>query len=126
MIDLRSHDGDPGDKQLVQAAGMKYVQLPMTTRVAPTAAMIQHFLATVETPENQPVYVHCVGGRHRTGVMTAIYRMTQDGWSADQAFSEMKQYNFGAAFLHPEFAKFVYASRPDRAPAGSTQIAAVR
>ena len=105
---------------------MKHVQIPMTTCVVPTAAMIQDFLTTVETPENQPVYVHCVGGRHRTGVMTAIYRMTQDVWSADEAFSEMKQYNFGAAFLHPEFAKFVSECRPDMAPAGSTQIAAVR
>jgi len=40
--------------------------------------------------------------------MTAAYRITQDGWTADRAFQEMKQYNFGADFLHPEFKKFVY------------------
>ena len=39
------------------------------------------FLKIVNDPKNQPVYVHCVGGRHRTGVMTAIYRMTVDKWS---------------------------------------------
>ena len=54
------------------------------------------------------VVVHCVGGKHRTGVMTAVYRMTNDGWSADQAFREMKQFNFGLDFLHSEFKKFVY------------------
>jgi protein tyrosine/serine phosphatase len=54
------------------------------------------------------VYVHCVGGRHRTGVMTAVYRMIQDRWTADQAFQEMERYKFGADFLHPEFKKFVY------------------
>jgi protein tyrosine/serine phosphatase len=52
--------------------------------------------------------VHCVGGRHRTGVMTAVYRLTHDAWTADRAFSEMKQYKFGADFLHPEFKTFVY------------------
>lgn len=63
----------------------------------------------VNDPANQPVYVHCVGGRHRTGVMTAVYRMIQDSWSPDQAFEEMKQYKYEADFLHPEFKKFVYA-----------------
>ena len=46
---------------------------------------------------------------HRTGVMTAVYRMTADGWTADKAFPEMKQYKFGIDFLHPEFKRFVYA-----------------
>jgi tyrosine-protein phosphatase SIW14 len=63
----------------------------------------------VNDPANQPVYVHCVGGKHRTGVMTAVYRMTQDGWTADQAFKEMKQFKFGADFLHKEFKEFVYS-----------------
>jgi hypothetical protein len=40
--------------------------------------------------------------------MTAAYRMTQDGWTADQAFKETKQYKFGADFLHPEFKAFIY------------------
>ena len=66
------------------------------------------FLKVVNDPKNQPVYVHCVGGRHRTGVMTAIYRMTIDKWTSDQAFNEMKQYKFGSAFLHPEFKAFVF------------------
>ena len=48
--------------------------------------------------------------------MTAVYRMTRDGWGADQAFKEMKQYKFGSDFLHPEFKRFVYAFNvePDR------------
>ena len=40
--------------------------------------------------------------------MTAIYRMTIDKWTSDQAFNEMKQYKFGSAFLHPEFKAFVF------------------
>ena len=44
--------------------------------------------------------------------MTAAYRMTAEGWNAQKAFAEMKQYNFGADFLHPEFKKFVYSFQP--------------
>lgn len=112
VINLTSHDSKPDEQQVVQQAGMKYVQIPMTTSVPPTSEQITQFLSLVNDPANQPVYVHCVGGKHRTGVMTAVYRMNQDGWSADQAFKEMKEYKFGADFLHPEFKKFVYEYHP--------------
>ena len=92
---------------------MKYVQIPMTTHKVPSSSELAQFLDIVDNPANQPVYVHCVGGRHRTGVMTAVYRMTQDGWTPDQAFREMKQYKFGADFLHSEFKEFVYAYHVD-------------
>lgn len=125
VIDLRGDDYDPAEQQLVSNAGMKYVRMPMTTRTAPTEQQIADFLALVKDPASQPVYVHCVEGRHRTGVMTAIYRMTVDGWTADRAFNEMKQYKFGMDFLHPEFKRFVYAYHPAApAPAPTpTQVA---
>ena len=109
LINLTSDDADPQEQRLAEQAGMKYFQIPMTTHEPPTSAQLARFLKLVNDPASQPVYVHCVGGRHRTGVMTAAYRMTQDGWTADQAFKEMKQYKFGADFLHPEFKKFVYS-----------------
>jgi protein tyrosine/serine phosphatase len=64
--------------------------------------------------------VHCAGGKHRTGVMTAVYRMANDGWSSDQAFKEMKSYKFGADFLHSEFKQFVYTFRTEPATASPT------
>src|SRR4029078_516038 len=102
---------------------MRYVQIPMTTRVAPTASQLAQFLAVVNDPANQPVYVHCVGGKHSTGVMTAVYRMTSEKCSADQAFQEMKKYKFGADFLHPEFKSFVYSYHP--AAAAPPEVLAV-
>ncbi len=106
-IDL-TKDGDPAEAAQAERAGLKFVRIPMTTHEPPTTAQIAQFLSIVDDPANQPVYVHCQGGRHRTGVMTAIYRMTDDRWTADRAFAEMKQYKFGADFLHPEFKSFVY------------------
>jgi tyrosine-protein phosphatase SIW14 len=107
VIDLQK-DGDEDEPGLVESAGMKYIRIPMTTRVPPTSEQLAHFLALVNDPASQPVYVHCKEGRHRTGVMTAVYRMTKDRWTADQAFDEMKDYKFGWDFLHPEFKRFVY------------------
>jgi uncharacterized protein (TIGR01244 family) len=109
IINLTSEDAQANERAMTEAAGMRYVNIPMTTHVVPTAAQIKQFLAIVTDAAAQPVYVHCVGGRHRTGVMTAVYRMAADGWSAAQAVAEMKQYKFGLDFLHPEFKNFVMA-----------------
>jgi len=108
VIDLQ-RDFDPAEQKLVEAAGMKFHRIGMSTRIAPTKEQLTSFLKLVNDPANQPVYVHCAGGRHRTGVMTAAYRITHDKWNAEQAFKEMKQCKFGADFLHPEFKQFVYA-----------------
>jgi tyrosine-protein phosphatase SIW14 len=123
VIDLQK-DGDEDEAGLVERAGMKYVRIPMTTRVAPTAEQLAQFLSLVNDPASQPVYVHCKEGRHRTGVMTAVYRMTAHGWNADQAFKEMKDYRFGWDFLHPEFKRFVYAYKPVDALVASDASAA--
>ena len=41
--------------------------------------------------------------------MTAVYRMEHDGWTAEQAYQEMKRYKFGSSIWHPQFKDFVYA-----------------
>jgi tyrosine-protein phosphatase SIW14 len=112
VIDL-TKDGDTKEPSVVQSLGMKFYRIPMTTRETPSAETIALFLGLVNDPANQPVYVHCQGGRHRTGLMTALYRMTHEGWSGDKAFAEMKQYKFGADYLHPEFKRFVLNYHPD-------------
>ena len=51
-----------------EAGGMLFHRIPMTTHTAPTDEQLARFLDIVSNPTNQPVYAHCAGGRHRTGV----------------------------------------------------------
>jgi protein tyrosine/serine phosphatase len=97
----------------VQSAGMKFVRIPLTTSAAPAQAAVDKFLSLVDDPANQPVYVHCQGGRHRTGVMTAVYRITHDHWTSDRAFAEMVQFQFKKGFVsHDALKNFVYNFTP--------------
>jgi protein tyrosine/serine phosphatase len=107
VIDL-TKDGRSEEGYLVERAGMKFYRIPMTTDDTPSTAQITQFLKLVNDPANFPVYVHCQGGRHRTGAMTAVYRMTNDGWSAERAYQEMKQYHFEGFPGHPVLKSFVY------------------
>jgi protein-tyrosine phosphatase len=112
VIDLQADGHNQDEEQLVKNAGMQFYRIPMTTHVPPTIEQLAKFMGIVTDAARQPVYVHCAGGKHRTGVMTAVYRMERHGWTTDQAFKEMQQYKFGVSMLHPEFKKFVYEYRP--------------
>jgi protein tyrosine/serine phosphatase len=110
-IDLQA-DGPSNEAGYTKTAGMNFVRIGMTTTKAPTDAQVERFLDIVTNPANQPVFVHCAGGRHRTGTMTALYRMTSDGWTAAQAYNEMKQYRFEGFPDHPVLRNYVYAYTP--------------
>ena len=107
VVDLRN-DPLKNSQQLAEQAGLKYINLPMSDRSYPAPDRAERFLKIVNDQDNWPVFVHCAGGRHRTGAMTAVYRMTVDGWNADQAYSEMKQYDFYSAWGHGALKKYVF------------------
>ena len=115
VIDLQK-DGPSSEASTVTAAGMKFFRIGMTTSQAPTDAQIAQFFEIVNNPANQPVFVHCAGGRHRTGTMTALYRMTNEGWTPAQAYNEMKQYRFEGFPDHPVLRNYVYAYKPGPLP----------
>jgi len=107
VIDLQE-GGEPSEQRNVEAAGLKFFRIGMSDSSWPSREKADQFLKIVNEPANQPVFIHCHGGKHRAGIMTAIYRMTHDGWSADQAYDEMKQYGFESGFGHGSLKDYVY------------------
>ena len=95
------------EKRNAEAAGIRYVSIPMSDSRRPDNAQIEQFMKLVNEPATGKFFVHCIGGRHRTGVMGAVYRMKQYGWSFDQAYNEMKQYDFYTRFGHGALKDFV-------------------
>lgn len=109
VIDLRK-DSEEGSPERARAEGLRYFNIPLTTKRAATDEQAEYFLKLVNDPANWPVYVHCKGGRHRTGEMTAVYRITRDGWTARQAYEEMKRYDFEDSFFYPRsLKKYVFS-----------------
>lgn len=116
-------DGDKNAEKEAKAAGLNFFRLPMSDKDAPDDATVQKFLALANDPANQPIFVHCKGGRHRTGLVTAVYRMTHDGWNADKAFDEMKKFDFSYGFGHGDLKDYVYnysAHNPQNTVVGAT------
>ncbi|HEX5709037.1 MAG TPA: tyrosine-protein phosphatase [Pyrinomonadaceae bacterium] len=93
VIDLR-RDKKRDAPAWAREQGLQYFNLPLEAGKPANDTETEQFLKLVNDPANWPVYVHCKGGRHRTGALTAVYRITHDGWTADQAFKEMLDYDF--------------------------------
>ncbi len=106
VIDLRD-DSEAYEKPAVEAAGMRYVNIPMDDKSYPKAGQIEAFLKLVDNPEIGSFYVHCAGGRHRTGVVGAVYRFMHNQWNYDQAYAEMKRYDFYSRWGHGPMKQFV-------------------
>ncbi|HEY0366808.1 MAG TPA: tyrosine-protein phosphatase, partial [Pyrinomonadaceae bacterium] len=93
VIDLQNEPTDY-EKRDVEALGMKYVNIPMSDTSYPEQAKIDEFLKLVNDPATGKFFVHCAGGRHRTGVMGAVYRFNHNNWNYDQVYAEMKKFDF--------------------------------
>ena len=74
----------------VEAAGMRYVSVPMDGWSAPSQQQISKILAVLDS--GQPVFVHCRGGRDRTGTAIACYRIWHDRWENEKALAEAASY----------------------------------
>ncbi|HKY42669.1 MAG TPA: tyrosine-protein phosphatase [Pyrinomonadaceae bacterium] len=106
VIDLRE-DTEPYSKAQAEAAGMRYVNIPMIAKKYPESSQVEQFIKLVDDPSTGKFYVHCAGGRHRTGAMGAVYRFNHYNWNFDQVYAEMKKYDFYTRWGHGDFKKFV-------------------
>lgn len=81
-----------------EAAGLTYIKLPVQADVLgsepPTDEQVKTFFDVVLDPSKQPVYMHCMGGKDRTGTLGAVYRMEMDGWTNGEAIEEMQAFGF--------------------------------
>ena len=106
VIDL-TEDPKEEERSAVESAGMKYVHIPMIEKKYPTEEATSTFLKVANDPTTGKFFLHCAGGRHRTGAMGAVYRYQNYNWTFDQVYAEMKKYDFYTSWGHGAFKDFV-------------------
>jgi protein tyrosine/serine phosphatase len=125
VIDLQAKP-EPEERGMVESLGMRYVNIPMVDKSYPKPEWVAAFIKTVDDPATGKFFVHCAGGRHRTGSMGAVYRMEKYGWGYEQVYAEMKQFDFYTSWGHGDFKTFVqdYAKQVQGRQAEPTAAAA--
>lgn len=77
--------------------------------------VIDDFLKLCDDPGNYPILIHCLAGLHRTGVLTAVYRMEYEGWSPAEAMRELRANGYGdrkATTANDYILEYLYQYRP--------------
>ena len=106
IVDLRD-DPQSYAKRAVEALGMHYVNIPMSDSSYPKEAQIETFLNLLNDPDSGKLYIHCAGGRHRTGVIGAVYRYKTYNWDYEQVYKEMKAFDFYTRWGHGSMKDYV-------------------
>jgi uncharacterized protein (TIGR01244 family) len=111
VIDLRQESprSSKAEEQTVEAAGMRYVNVPLSDIWAPSDKQMAKVLALVDDSAS-PVFVHCRRGADRTGTVIACYRIAHDGWSNREALREATSY--GMSWLEFAMQRYVLAFHP--------------
>jgi len=92
VIDMRG-GSNKTEESAVAKLGMKYVSIPWHCPF-PTDGPFAHFLKVIDDNPGEKIFVHCRLGDDRTGLAIATYRMSNEGWSPDEAMNEMKEFGF--------------------------------
>ena len=74
------------EKSLVEAAGMRYVNIPVASG-APKPEQVDAFIKAVNDATNQPMLIHCASA-NRVGAFWMIYRAVEQSWPEDKALEE--------------------------------------
>ena len=113
-FDLEEPDG-AFEADYVRELGARYVQWPLGDEPYwpwPTPWLLEEFLKLLDDPANRPVIVHCMGGRHRTGTLAALFRLEYDRWPVERALAEMYVFDFGDPIPVHEHNLRTYLPRP--------------
>jgi uncharacterized membrane protein YkoI len=97
----------------------------MTGHHPPDDQAVGEILSIIQSAK-EPVYVHCSAGKHRVGMIAALYRIRVQGWPKEQAWAEQQSFGFGMPEEHPELYAYVYGERKTKEgkPAALTGLSA--
>ena len=90
IINLRETDSDP---KPAQGTGLILRRVPMYTGKIKEDEIIA-VMRMLKT-EEKPILVHCRHGADRTGLVMALYRMLDQGWTREEALAELKKGGYG-------------------------------
>ncbi len=113
------------ESEVCRQEGVKYVLLTWAGErglLARTESTPEHrpqviddFLKLCDDQSNYPILIHCLAGLHRTGILTAVYRMEYEGWSPAEAMRELRANGYGdrkATTANDYILEYLYQYKP--------------
>jgi len=95
VLSLRNNkESNEWEKDVVEKLGMKFINIPMSGTEEQSIKKIEQCLSLMHSESNQPIFIHCLAGKDRTGLILAAYRIKYGGWDISDALREMFFYGY--------------------------------
>jgi tyrosine-protein phosphatase SIW14 len=105
-LDLREPGGSTAfERKQAEKLGMKFINVPLSAFSAPTNAQMKTVLSLLLRDTADPIFIHCLRGKDRTGTVIACYRIQHDGWSNSAALDEARR--FGMSFAERRMLSYI-------------------
>jgi len=119
------------ESEICKAHNVNYILLtpdilPEPNSVETRPPVVDDYLKILDDETNYPILVHCKAGLHRTGRLTAIYRMEYEGWSIGASMRELRDNGYGyiaASENDPYVIQFVQNYQPRKVTSGESRVA---
>jgi protein tyrosine/serine phosphatase len=122
VINLRGEDDQAvAEKEAVESAGLRYYNVGLPGLSRPSDEQVARVMTIIDSPESGPVFIHCRRGSDRTGTIAAVYRISHEGWTSEQALAEAKRYGLSWAEIGMKrYIADYYQDRAKSKPAAAT------
>ena len=115
LFDPFGANGEDEPEFVANRLDARFLHWPLGSEVYypwPTPQVFEHLFKVVDDPGRCPVLVHCVAGKHRTGVFVALFRLEYDRWGIDRAMEELRSSGLDHPPRIPDHNLRTYVPRP--------------
>jgi protein tyrosine/serine phosphatase len=127
IVNLRDVSEGDYEDQIASKFGFTFYRFPMNAWYTPDDSQIDQILNVISDPQNQPVFVHCLYGKDRTGLVVGLHRVLHEGWKRMDAYNEMVSFGFNRIFVRMQYYFYVKTSpAPKSIPSQLVDPAVVR
>ena len=101
VCSIIEHESEQDARTALANGISEWHHIAFSDRDAPDPLSVRQWLDYIRSSDTAgTVFTHCRGGRHRTGVLVGVLRVTDEGWTREQAYNEMKLYGWYKALGH--------------------------
>jgi protein tyrosine/serine phosphatase len=118
VINLRYFNDDEDE---AKGTSLQLKRIKMLTWRAGDDHVIE-VMRLLRQKENGPFLIHCQHGADRTGLMSAMYRMLEQNWSAQQALDELVGGGYGFHSMWKNIKSYVLSAEVPRLRAAVESI----
>jgi protein tyrosine/serine phosphatase len=110
VINLRAFNHD--DKE-VEGTSLRTLRTRILTWDVDDKHVIE-VMRWLKQTENGPFLIHCQHGADRTGLMSAMYRILEQGWSPEDAMKELTDGGYGYHSMWRNILRYVQSADVER------------